>query len=201
MTKDSYQHIHKEGYALIKDKGSKFHAYAFEVNSVDQVHDRIASLRKEHPLARHFCWASIIGFPQAEERANDAGEPAHSAGTPILHALLSANLHNSAVVVVQLFGGTKLGIPGLISAYKGSASAGIAQAEIQEAYLMRQVHLTLTYEDIGALESLASQHQAQLKDASYGETCQMTLHYRASKQASIESSLQALHRIQCTFVA
>ena len=105
------------------------------------------------------------------------------------------------MVVVRLFGGTKLGIPGLISAYKGSASAGIAQAEIQEAYLMRQVHLTLTYEDIGALESLASQHQAQLKDASYGETCQMTLHYRASKQASIESSLQALHRIQCTFVA
>lgn len=201
MIEDSFQHIKKEGYALTKDKGSKFHAYAFEANSVDQVHNRIAGLKKTYPLAKHFCWASTIGFPQAEERANDAGEPGHSAGTPILHALLSANLNNSAVVVVRLFGGTKLGIPGLISAYKASASASIAQAQTMEAFLMRQVHLTLTYEDIGALESLASQHQAQLMDASYGETCTMTLHYRASKQASIQTGLQALHRIQCTFEA
>jgi len=105
-----------EGYYM--ERGSKFHAYAFPVQTEDEVHSILQALKKEHPKARHFCSALRL-YPDASlERSNDDGEPSGSAGRPILGQLVKHDLTNVFVVVVRYFGGTKLGIPGLIEAYQ-----------------------------------------------------------------------------------
>ncbi len=118
---DTYNEIEREAEASIREKGSKFLAYSFKVNSETEVKQKIQTLKAHYPDATHHCYAYIIGEGQEAQRANDDGEPVNSAGRPILRALLSADLTNILVVVVRYFGGTMLGIPGLIQAYGDSA--------------------------------------------------------------------------------
>jgi uncharacterized YigZ family protein len=115
-----------EGYFM--DKGSKFHAYLAPVNNETEFQRLLQSLRSQHPKARHFCTAYRLGVGVQLERANDDGEPSGSAGKPILGQLIKHDLTNVAIVVVRYFGGTKLGIPGLIEAYKTSTANAIANA-------------------------------------------------------------------------
>ncbi len=128
MAPAPYLQVAEDGDALFKDRASKFYAYAFPCAGMEELDQKLVELKKLHPTARHFCWASRMGHP-LEERANDGGEPAHSAGTPILHALQSIHVEQSAVVVVRYFGGTKLGVPGLIAAYRSAAEMALEVSE------------------------------------------------------------------------
>ena len=113
-----------------KDKGSKFLAFAFPVSSEDEVLNKIQELRQKHKGARHFCYAYILNHDKSVWRANDDGEPSGSAGLPIYNQCLSYDLTNILVVVVRYFGGTKLGIPGLIKAYKEATIDALQSAEL-----------------------------------------------------------------------
>ncbi len=119
--KDTYKTIGKHSTGLYKDKGSKFIAHAFPVSSEAEIAELLQRLRKDYHDARHHCFAWALGFNRDFFKINDDGEPSGTAGKPIYGQILSHNLTNVLIVVVRYFGGTKLGIRGLINAYKGAA--------------------------------------------------------------------------------
>ena len=129
---DRYRSIEAPSTGVYKDNGSKFLAFAYPVETEEQAKEHIAALRKEYFDARHHCYAWRIGLEGALWRANDDGEPSSTAGRPILGQLLSAELSDILVVVVRYFGGVKLGVPGLIKAYKTATAEAIAAARIVE---------------------------------------------------------------------
>jgi uncharacterized YigZ family protein len=141
----SYLTIDLPTTGLYKEKGSKFLAFALPVESEDQVRQQLEILRKEYFDARHHCFAWMLGADRNHFRAFDDGEPNHSAGDPILGQIRSRNLTNVLVVVVRYFGGTKLGVGGLISAYKQSAEDALNKAKIVERELSEIVHLEFEY--------------------------------------------------------
>lgn len=129
---DTYQSILAPSTALFKDRGSKFLAHAFPVISSDEIKHYVQALKKEHPKAVHHCFAWRLGTDGTQFRANDDSEPSGSAGKPILGQIDSFGLTNILVVVVRYFGGTLLGVPGLINAYKTATAEALQQAEIIE---------------------------------------------------------------------
>ena len=143
--KDSYLTIAEPAEAIYKERSSKFLTYAYPVESEDEIKGLLDALRKEYYDATHHCYAYRLG-PQGETfRANDDGEPSGTAGKPILGQLLSANLTNCLVVVVRYFGGTKLGVSGLIQAYKESTAEVIAVSKSIEKTVDRVVKINFSY--------------------------------------------------------
>ena len=195
MPPSTYLRVAHDGEALFKDRASKFYAYAFPCSGMDELDQKLAELKKLHPTARHFCWACRMGHP-LEERANDAGEPAHSAGTPILHALQSAMVEQSAVVVVRYFGGTKLGVPGLIAAYRQAAEMAIQDSGIIEVHPMAIGRLTVPYPLIGTTELHLRQLDAQIIDQRFGDACAFTIQIKCSCMEDLESRLQPFNELQ-----
>lgn len=143
MEKDTYKTIKKPSKeALFKEKGSKFYGYAFPVKSEEEVKSHIEDLKKKHYNARHWCYAWQLGKTYETYRANDDGEPSNSAGMPIYGQLQSFDVTNTLVVVVRYFGGTKLGVGGLVQAYKTSAQMAlensiIVKRTINETFLLK----------------------------------------------------------------
>jgi uncharacterized YigZ family protein len=142
---NSYFTIKKEALAEYKDRGSRFLAYAFPIASPDDFKTRIKALKEEHPKAAHHCFAYRIGTDGNAFRAGDDGEPAGSAGKPILGALDSKGVTDAAVVVVRYFGGTLLGVPGLINAYKTATSLALQLTPIVEKPVFIPYELQFDY--------------------------------------------------------
>src|SRR5262245_12954892 len=132
---DSYTEIISDGKANMRERGSKFFAFSFPVKNEDEVKSRLRELRELYPDATHHCYAFVLNPDQSAQRANDDGEPSNSAGKPILRIIISAGLTNTLVVVVRYFGGTQLGIPGLIQAYGDSAKLALEASERKEKYV------------------------------------------------------------------
>ena len=128
-TNDTYKSISMPSKGLFKDNGSRFIALAYPVESEEEIKEIVSSLKKEYHDARHHCYAYRLGLDGSKWRANDDGEPSGSAGRPILGQIDSAGLSDILVVVVRYFGGIKLGIPGLIRAYKTSTADALSRAE------------------------------------------------------------------------
>ncbi|MGN8068704.1 IMPACT family protein [Mucilaginibacter sp. 22184] len=127
---DTYKTIEKPTEGIFRDRGSKFLAYAYPINSENDIKGIITNLKAEHPKANHHCWAMRLSIDRGVFRVNDDGEPSGTAGRPILNTLLSRDLTNIVVVVVRYFGGTLLGVPGLINAYKVATEEALNQATI-----------------------------------------------------------------------
>jgi len=133
------------GPAIFKDRKSKFLGYAYPVTSVEEIKDFLEQLKKEHHNARHWCYAYRLGIETIEERANDDGEPSNSAGMPILNQIKAKNLTNVLVVVVRYFGGVKLGVGGLINAYKTTAQMVLDEAQIVEKIRTKEIIIRFDY--------------------------------------------------------
>ncbi|MES2804916.1 MAG: YigZ family protein [Bacteroidota bacterium] len=143
--KDTYNTIDFPSSAvLFKEKNSKFFGYAFPIQSEEDVKPLIETLRKQHPNAGHFCYAYQIGADVITYRANDDGEPSNSAGMPIYGQIQSFSVTNVLIVVVRIFGGVKLGVGGLITAYKTTAQMVLETCEIVEKTI--DIHFTITFD-------------------------------------------------------
>lgn len=140
-----YKTISASSQAEYKDRGSRFLAYAFAVSTTDDFKKRLKELKEEHPKAAHHCLAYRIGTDGNNFRASDDGEPSGSAGKPILGQIDSKGLTNVAVVVVRYFGGTLLGVPGLINAYKTATSLALQLAPIVEKPVLVEYELQFDY--------------------------------------------------------
>ncbi len=167
-----------EGYYM--ERGSKFHAYAFPVQTEDEVHGILQALKKDHPKARHFC-SSLRLHPDASlERSNDDGEPSGSAGKPILGQLIKHDLTNIFVVVVRYFGGTKLGIPGLIEAYKTSTANAINAGTSIERNVYSKVSVNLTFESYSPFLNFCKQHSIPVFEESFDNRVSLIIGFRKS---------------------
>lgn len=149
MIKDTYKTISKISQGEYREKGSKFFCYLYPIKEKEDVVKTIELLKKSHPKARHFCHAWRLGINFEPQVSNDDGEPSGSAGRPILGQLQSAELSDVLAVVVRYFGGTKLGVPGLINAYKTATKDAIHSNVIIDKILSSQYKLVTTYDHMG----------------------------------------------------
>ena len=159
-----YSTIEKSAIAEFKDRGSKFLAYSYPVESADACKKIIAGLKKEHPKAVHFCVAYRIGVEGNIYRASDDGEPAGSAGRPILGQIDSKELTNIMVVVVRYFGGTLLGVPGLINAYKTSTALALQLAPIVQKPIELQYELNFDYHQMNEVMMIVKQYNCSVTE-------------------------------------
>ena len=148
--------------AEFKDRGSKFIAFAYPILTVQDVKEKVQALKKEHPKANHHCFAYRIGTDGMEYRAVDDGEPSGSAGRPILGQIDSAGLVNILVVVVRYFGGTLLGVPGLINAYKTATADALANAPTTEKWIEDIVDINFDYSVMNEVLQLLKQSEASI---------------------------------------
>lgn len=175
------------------ERGSKFLAYAYPVETEDDVQHFLQSVKKEHPKARHYCTAFRL-FPDGSlERSNDDGEPSGSAGRPILGQLIKNKLTNVCVVVVRYFGGTKLGIPGLIEAYKMSTANAINTAIIVERNVLTKVLITLSYESFPSFLNYFKQHDIPVIEESYGDRASFII--CLPKSTAKQNLIEILHQL------
>ena len=143
---DTYKSISLPSQGSYKDNGSKFLAFAFPVETEAQIKEHVAALKKEYFDARHHCYAYRLRYDYSVWRANDDGEPSSSAGRPILGQILSNELSDILIVVVRYFGGIKLGVPGLIRAYKTASADAIANSQICEKIATNEYSISFPYE-------------------------------------------------------
>jgi len=148
--------------AEFKDRGSKFIAFAYPILTVQDVKEKVQALKKEHPKANHHCFAYRIGTDGMEYRAVDDGEPSGSAGRPILGQIDSAGLVNVLVVVVRYFGGTLLGVPGLINAYKTATADALLNAPTTERWIEDIVDINFDYPVMNEVLQLLKQSEASI---------------------------------------
>lgn len=157
-----YKTLKKKSTGAFKDRGSKFFAYAFQVNNVTSVKEKLRFVKEGHPKAVHHCYAYRIGNDGTQYRANDNGEPAGSAGRPILGQIDSLGLTNVLVVVARYFGGTLLGVPGLIHAYKTATSEALKDEIIVEKWIEDVVTISFDYPVMGEVMYLLRQSEATI---------------------------------------
>ena len=178
--KDTYASIASRSEGLFKDNGSRFIAQAWPVESEERVKEIVDGLKKEYHDARHHCYAYRIGLDGSTWRANDDGEPSGSAGRPILGQIDSAGLSDVLVVVVRYFGGIKLGIPGLIRAYKTSTADALANAEVVEKVAGKDFRVSFPYLSMNAVMKAAKDLSLPQRDQSFAADCSMVLRVRLS---------------------
>lgn len=191
--KDNFLTISSQSEGLYKEKGSKFIALAFPVVSVDEVKARLEGLRKEYYDARHHCYAYVLGNAGDEVRANDDGEPNHSAGDPILGQIKSKNLTNTLVVVIRYFGGTKLGVSGLIHAYKTAAAEALDANQINQKDITEHVTLRFPYDEMNEVMKLVKDLDLKVKGQDYDSLCIMNLEVIISQMGNLKEKITLLN--------
>jgi uncharacterized YigZ family protein len=194
--KDTYKTI--EGPSeeiLFKEKNSKFFGYAFPVSTTDEIKIHIDQLKKQHFGAVHFCYAYQIGTEKIEFRANDDGEPSNSAGIPIYGQIQSFGLTNILIVVVRFFGGTKLGVGGLITAYKTTAQLVLENASIIEKTIDVQFKITFDYKNINKVMRIIKEKQLEIHSQKMEENCELLIVTRKKNAERIFDIFDALFEI------
>ena len=193
--KDSYLTIAEPAEAIYKERSSKFLTYASPVESEEEIKELLDALRKEYYDATHHCYAYRLGAQGEAYRANDDGEPSGTAGKPILGQLLSANLTNCLVVVVRYFGGTKLGVSGLIQAYKESTAEVIAVSKIIEKTVDRVVKIEFDYISMNGVMRVVKELSPRIDEQVFDNICSMTLRIRESEAEILISKLEKVEGV------
>ncbi len=171
MVNYTYFTIAKEGVSDFRDRGSKFFGYAYPIVSVDEAKTRLQGLKKMHPKATHHCFAWRIGAEGETVRVNDDGEPSGSAGKPIEGQILSRKLTNVMVVVVRYFGGSLLGVPGLIQAYKTAAAEALDQCGVIEKNIEYAIRVQFDYTMMNDVQMLIRQYHCRIGGQDMGLYC------------------------------
>lgn len=187
--KDQYKTIAGPAYGEFRDRGSKFLAYAFPVFTEEEWQARLEEVRREHPKARHHCYAYRLGLDGNNFRANDDGEPGGTAGRPILGQIDSFELANVIVIVVRYFGGTLLGTSGLINAYRESAAAALGQAGIITKTVEDIYRITFDYALMGNVMSSIKNLELEMVRQDFGHTGAVEV---AIRQSEAEDKLRRL---------
>lgn len=181
----SFLSLAEDSYAELKDRGSRFLAYAFPVADEEEVKAKLQQLREQYPDATHHCYAWVLGADGERYRANDDGEPNHSAGTPIYRQITSFGLSQVLVVVVRYYGGTKLGVPGLIQAYGSATRMALEASSIIEKKLQSKAGLRYGFQDEGLAYRIVKQLDAVV----------LSLNYMPEPEMEIQFDLDKLERI------
>lgn len=178
--KDTYLSPATKGESLYKEKGSKFFGICVEVKSIEHAKEAVKKITKEFHDSRHICFAYRIDPINPKERANDDGEPSNSAGTPILNQIYSAEAFDTLVAVVRYFGGTKLGVPGLIRSYKQAAKEAIEKSNLTIRILVKEFTLSADYAHVDKLMRFIKKHELPIIEQKSDVVMTLTVEVRLS---------------------
>lgn len=196
-THDQYKTIEQPGQeSLYKIKGSKFFGYAFPVTTEEEVSQVLEDLKKKHHKARHFCYAWQLGKSYEHYRANDDGEPSNSAGMPIYGQLQAYHLTNIIVVSVRYFGGTKLGVGGLISAYKTSAKLAIEASRVITKTISNSLFLQCDYDMMDIVMRLCKDLKTPIKQQDLAIDCKFEIDVRLDDFKSVFEKFDSTYGIK-----
>jgi uncharacterized YigZ family protein len=196
IEKDTYNTILKPSVeVLFKDKNSKFFGYAFPVTSIDQIKVQIELLKKEHHAARHWCYAYQIGHESVEYRVNDDGEPNNSAGQPIYGQIQSFDVTNILIVVVRYFGGVKLGVGGLINAYRTAAQMALEDTSIVTRTINKKYRLTFDYKFMNKVMRIIKEKKIKITNQTSELNCVIEISIRKKYAESVYNTFKQLHEI------
>ena len=181
---------------LFKDRNSKFYGYAFPLTDEASVKDFLEFLRKKHHAARHFCYAWQLGTESVRFRANDDGEPSNSAGMPIYGQIQSFEVTNILVVSVRYFGGTKLGVGGLINAYRASARLTLESSAIEEKTIDESFQLNFQYDLMSKVLRILKENSITITRQKLEMDCEMIIAVRKSHTQKIVKIFETLYRVE-----
>ena len=199
---NKYQTIKKEGVSDFRDRGSKFFGRSYRVESREEIDEILKDLRKEFYDARHHCVGWVLGEKSDQFFAGDDGEPSHSAGDPILGQIRKRELTNTLVVVVRYFGGTKLGVPGLINAYKTAADECLEDSGVKTIEIRFKARVNYPYESTPFMEKFMHKNQLEYIDQTFTESCSALVTGPLEKENLIMEELETMfQRSQITTFA
>ncbi|MBO7288003.1 MAG: YigZ family protein [Bacteroidales bacterium] len=200
MFEDTYKILVEEGDGLYKEKGSKFIAKAFPVHSEDEVKARVADFKKQYFDARHHCYAFIINPDKSCYRSADDGEPAGTAGKPILNQILSKDVTNVCVVVVRYFGGIKLGVPGLIAAYKAAAKEALENATIIEKTIDEVYSVEFDYPLMNEVMRVLKDENLEQQNPKFELSCYLEISVRKKDADRVVDKLKRLYGVKIEYL-
>ena len=192
----SYRTIAKPSEGQYKEKGSRFLGFAYPVTSETNIKEHVSFLQKKYFDARHHCFAWTLGVDRKSFRAVDDGEPNHSAGDPILGQIRSKGLANVLVVVVRYFGGVKLGVGGLITAYKTAAGEALNNADIIEREIMESVRLVYEYGATPDVMRLVKEYDLEVQSQKFEAACELVAHYKLRDKEKFVARLKLISAMQ-----
>lgn len=200
LFEDTYKTIAAPAEGQFKDRGSKFIAYAYPLRDEATAKELVDALKAQHPKARHHCWAYRLTPDRSVFRINDDGEPSGTAGRPILNTLLSYDVTNVLVVVVRYFGGTLLGVPGLIHAYKAATQEALALAGVVEMTVNDIYQIAFGYEQLNAVMRVVKDESLTVLKQDFDNRCTMELEIRQLQVARVLGRLDEIEGIAVDFV-
>ncbi|WP_374951027.1 IMPACT family protein [Mucilaginibacter sp.] len=196
---DTYRTISKPTEGIFRDRGSKFLAFAYPISSDSEVKTILSKLKAGHPKANHHCWAVRIGVDRSVFRVNDDGEPSGTAGRPILNTLLSKDLTNVIVVVVRYFGGTLLGVPGLIGAYKAATEEALAQAQVIAKTVNDVYTITFGYEQMNDVMRIMKDEQLLVLENRQELHCELKFSVRKTQVEPVITKLNKILSLKAVY--
>jgi uncharacterized YigZ family protein len=197
---DSYFTIKKPSEGIYKEKGSKFIAFAYPIFNEDDFKEQLAQLKKDYHDARHHCYAFRLGLTENEYRFSDDGEPNNSAGKPIYGQLLSSNITNVAIIVIRYFGGTKLGVGGLITAYKEAAKDAINNAKIVKRTVNHYYKISFDYPVMSDVMNFVKQHNLNVTNQVFENSCLIEFNIRTQEAEQMIAELEKIEGVKIEFV-
>ena len=200
MESDTYKTIKTLSQGIYKEKGSRFSAYAFPVSDQEEIKPIIDKLRKENHEARHHCYAYMIGQARNIWRSNDDGEPTGTAGKPILGQINSYGLTNILIVVSRHFGGTLLGVSGLINAYRTAAQSAIENSEIVEKTLQEFYNIIFPYAGLNDVMKILKEEDTGQSEQLFDLECSIKLNFRASSKEKILNRLSRIEGLKSEYI-
>jgi len=190
----AFRTIKQATEGLFKEKGSKFYSFAIPVTSEEEIKQQLDLLRKKYFDASHHCYAYVLGADKSLHRANDDGEPNHSAGDPILGIIRSRELTNILIVVVRYFGGTKLGVGGLIQSYKQAADLALQNAAIIDVEIKAYYQLNFSYEQTAEVMRLIKSFEAEITQQYFTSDCEMQIALTINQANQWEEKVDLLNK-------
>jgi uncharacterized YigZ family protein len=200
LFEDTYKTIESVSRSVFRDRASKFIGIAMPAAHEAEVKDVLAKLKKEYRDASHHCYAYILGFDRSAWRVNDDGEPSGTAGKPIHGQIQSKGLTNILVVVVRYFGGTKLGVSGLIHAYKTAAKEALDSASIVERTVNEVYALTFNYEQMNSVMKALKDENLQQNKHAFGLSCSLEFSVRKKESSRIYALFSKIPGVEIQFV-
>jgi uncharacterized YigZ family protein len=197
---NSFHTVARSGISQFRDRGSKFLGFVYPVKKETEIKEHLEQLKREHPGAVHCCYAWRLGADRYASRSNDDGEPAGSAGKPIMGQIHSFDLTNVLIVVVRYFGGTLLGVPGLIDAYKSSAMAAVKDAGVVEKHILSEYKVTFANEDTGAIMRTLKDLNSQIISSSYDEKQSIVFRVRKADGDKLEERMKGIYKAKLLFL-
>jgi uncharacterized YigZ family protein len=196
---DSYKTITTPVEGFFRDRGSKFLAYAYPICTEEEAKLHLLELRELHPKAVHHCYAYRLGLDRTQFRANDDGEPSGSAGKPILNTIYAHDLTNILVVVVRYFGGTLLGVPGLINAYKIATDEALKEARIITQHVRDLYTLVYPYEQMNEVMKVIKAFELVPQNQQFDNECSLQIEIRKTMLNQVLGRLEKIESLQVEF--